>query len=267
MRFFEEPPRSSDRLDSTRKMGGDTREGREGDGGGRNGSSNGRGTAARGHRGLGGGERTRGEEVRESGDSEFMEEMVSGIDEMRGVQDVIKTTFTVLHDTIKAQGLAIKALEQEMKSKVSTAHFQKELIHKANILDINSSLEDVSTALENKANTWDLDAKVERTEMHNLFQARVASENVAAEFGATYGKEDVEVLRLQLERNISSLKSDMDKIGNQFASNLADVREEVRGTLERKLDVAPFEVCIHMYIYHMDMCIYIYIHVHIYIHE
>ncbi len=34
------------------------------------------------------------------------------------------------------------------------------LKHKANILDINSSLQDVAMALDNKANTWDLDSKI-----------------------------------------------------------------------------------------------------------
>jgi len=38
------------------------------------------------------------------------------------------------------------------------------LKHKANILDINSSLQDVAMALDNKANTWDLDSKIVRVE-------------------------------------------------------------------------------------------------------
>ena len=53
-------------------------------------------------------------------------------------------TFTALHDVIKAQGSAIKSLEREMKNRVSAADLERALIHKANIVDINSSLQDVS---------------------------------------------------------------------------------------------------------------------------
>jgi len=61
------------------------------------------------------------------------------------MQDVIKMTFTALHDVIKAQGSAIKSLEREVKNRVSAADLERALIHKANIVDINSSLQDVST--------------------------------------------------------------------------------------------------------------------------
>jgi hypothetical protein len=61
------------------------------------------------------------------------------------MQDVIKMTFTALHDVIKAQGSAIKSLEREVKTKVSAADMEGALMHKANIVDVNSSLQDVST--------------------------------------------------------------------------------------------------------------------------
>jgi len=63
----------------------------------------------------------------------------------RTMQDVIKMTFTALHDVIKAQGSAIKSLEREVKTKVSAADMEGALMHKANIVDVNSSLQDVST--------------------------------------------------------------------------------------------------------------------------
>ena len=84
-------------------------------------------------------------------------------------QDAIKTTFTALHDIIRAQGRAIRSLEREVKSKVSEAEFDKALMHKANIVDINASLQDVSVALENKANVWDLESKIGRTEVRPFF--------------------------------------------------------------------------------------------------
>ena len=133
----------------------------------------------------------------------LIEEMVSGIDEMCDVQHVIKTTFTALHDVIKAQGVAIKALEKEVKSKVSAAEVDDALQHKANIVDVNSSLQDVCSALDKKANAWDLDSKPERSEMHDMLQAKAAAESVAAELSGSYGKQDTEVLRLQLERAVS----------------------------------------------------------------
>jgi hypothetical protein len=101
---------------------------------------------------------------------------------------------------------------------------------------------------------------------------------VTAELGSKYGKDDdVEVLRSQLERNISrcadpyqshasvnfvqkltiprakhplrackltridSLQAELDKLSKRFISDLGDIREEMRAGLERKLDVAPFE--------------------------
>ena len=39
-----------------------------------------------------------------------MHEMLAGIDEMRRLQSAVETTFTVLHDVLKGQGAAIRAL-------------------------------------------------------------------------------------------------------------------------------------------------------------
>ena len=58
-------------------------------------------------------------------------------------------TFAALHDVIKAQGSAIKSLQREVKTKVSAADMEGALMHKANIVDINSSLQDVSTGFMN----------------------------------------------------------------------------------------------------------------------
>ena len=38
-----------------------------------------------------------------------------------------------------------------------------------------------------------------------------------------------------------SLKSDLDKLSSEVHDNIAEVREETRAVLERKLDVGPFE--------------------------
>jgi len=113
---------------------------------------------------------------------------------------------------------------------------------------------------------------------HARAQTKDTTETVTAELGSKYGKEDVDVLRSQLERNISrctdlpllhacrishmiranhsssyasvrhwkltrldSLRTDMDMLSKRLNSDLGDVREEMRVGLERKLDVAPFE--------------------------
>ena len=135
----------------------------------------------------------------------LLEEMASGIDEMCGVQQVIKTTFTALHDVIKAQGLAIKALERDMKAKASVAEVDGALQQKANISDVNSSLQDVCVALEKKANTWDLDSKLDRSEMHDMMQVKAAADGAAAELSGSYSAQNVDVLRSQLERAVSRL--------------------------------------------------------------
>ena len=135
----------------------------------------------------------------------LLEEMASGIDEMCGVQQVIKSTFTALHDVIKAQGLAIKALESDMKAKASVAEVDGALQQKANISDVNSSLQDVCVALEKKADTWDLDAKLDRSEMHDMMQVKAAADGAAAELSGSYSAQNVDVLRSQLERAVSRL--------------------------------------------------------------
>ena len=55
-----------------------------------------------------------------------MHDMLAGIDEMRRLQGAVETTFTVLHDVIKAQGAAIRALQKEVPGKGTTVHCSSE---------------------------------------------------------------------------------------------------------------------------------------------
>ena len=111
--------------------------------------------------------------------------MLDGVSDWRNIQ-FIRSTFKALHDVIRSQSDALRSLERQMESKVSADDFQSALSRKANIVDVNRSLTDVSAVLESKAERAELAnalrAKADRSDLDSVKQqadGKVASLSAA----------------------------------------------------------------------------------------
>jgi len=135
-------------------------------------------------------------------------DLVSGLNEWRNIQEIVRTTFKAMNDVIKLHSEAIARLEQE---KATRTELQQVDARKADIAEVNAGLDEFNRVLETKAVAIDVAAHLERKA----------------------SKQDVQELGAELSKSLSELQRTID-------ANKVSALESVgllRGTLERKADV------------------------------
>ena len=143
------------------------------------------------------------------------QDLLNGTNEWINIQDIVKLTFKALFDVVKAQGEAIRDLEQLMPTKATKAEVNSALSGKANIADVSKTLAEISANIESRATFGDM-------------QRMLAQKADRDELSKTVPRSEVETLF----KNDKAIESDM--------SNLNTVIENMQRSLSDKLDVPSF---------------------------
>mmetsp|Transcript_19903 Transcript_19903/g.64787 ORF Transcript_19903/g.64787 Transcript_19903/m.64787 type:complete len:595 (-) Transcript_19903:899-2683(-) len=154
-----------------------------------------------------------------------VDDLISGLNEWRNIQDVVRLTFKAFHDVLRAQGEAIKTLEQAVESKASKAEVAAALQAKANASDVSARLMELNMLLSAKPELGELDGYVAKADLSSAMRTHRA--DVAEAIAAKADAADVSALRESTEELGTKLRHDV--------SRKVD-REDVAARLELKAD-------------------------------
>eukprot|EP01022_Parablepharisma_sp_SALTPOND_P015976 TRINITY_DN2297_c1_g1_i1.p1 TRINITY_DN2297_c1_g1~~TRINITY_DN2297_c1_g1_i1.p1 ORF type:complete len:983 (-),score=93.89 TRINITY_DN2297_c1_g1_i1:14064-17012(-) len=146
------------------------------------------------------------------------EELLSGGNEWINIQDIVKLTFKALFDVVKAQGEAIRDLEQVMPTKASKAELNSSLSTKANISDVSKTLAEVAANIESRTTGEEikrsLAEKASREELDLLAREMVR-------------KGDIEMVI----KNSRELEIDLNRLTSAVDYLQKDLRDKVEGSV------------------------------------
>lgn len=95
----------------------------------------------------------------ESGDPyspSIVYDLLSGKNEWKNIQDIVKITFKAICDTVKVQGQAIRHMEQSLANKASNSDLTSGLMLKANVSDVSRTIADIQNILDEKLSAEEL---------------------------------------------------------------------------------------------------------------
>merc|ERR1711871_194063 len=88
-----------------------------------------------------------------------VEDLLSGLNEWRNIQDIVRVTFKALHDVVKAQGEAIRALERAVASKANSDDVTHAVTELQRLIEARHV--DVVQQMETKASVSDLRSELQ----------------------------------------------------------------------------------------------------------
>lgn len=80
----------------------------------------------------------------------IVQDLLSGGNEWRNIQDIIKLTLKATCDVIRSQGLAIRELERVLPTKCNKSELNAGLSLKANVTDVSRTIAEVSAQIDSK---------------------------------------------------------------------------------------------------------------------
>jgi hypothetical protein len=80
----------------------------------------------------------------------IVQDLLSGSNDWKNIQDIVKLTFKAICDVIRQQGLALRELERAVPTKASKAEVNAGLSLKANVADVSRTLADLASTMESK---------------------------------------------------------------------------------------------------------------------
>ena len=83
-----------------------------------------------------------------------VEDLLSGLNEWRNIQDIVRVTFKALHDVVKAQGEAIRALERAVASKANSDDVTHAVTELQRLIEARHA--EVTQQMETKASVLDV---------------------------------------------------------------------------------------------------------------
>mmetsp|Transcript_24921 Transcript_24921/g.28611 ORF Transcript_24921/g.28611 Transcript_24921/m.28611 type:complete len:662 (+) Transcript_24921:102-2087(+) len=112
----------------------------------------------------------------------IVEDLLSGKEEWRNIQEIIKLTLKALCDVIKDQGNAIVDLEKAVTVKANKSELNSVLNTKANITDVSKAITEVASMLEEKASLDEVNVlmedKMSKSELQYLLTNKVSIEEL-----------------------------------------------------------------------------------------
>lgn len=97
-----------------------------------------------------------------------VDDLLDGVSRLGGESpEVIRLTFKALHDVIRAQGEAIKALERGLEQRLTKADVLALLESRVSAADFAHALSRLSNSLDEKASLHDLSAAIARAPSHS----------------------------------------------------------------------------------------------------
>ena len=171
----------------------------------------------------------------------IVDDLLSGLNEWRNIQDIVRLTFKALADVVKAQGLAIKDLERQMPQKATRTELTTALSTKSNTQDLVQAISqlearfDILTDIEHQ-----LHEKPSRAELQTALQSKASMDEVRSVAETVISRRDYEAATMDLQRrtetdikevtkkmSLMASKSDLDTVMHalQDKASFADLEE------------------------------------------
>ena len=80
----------------------------------------------------------------------IVQDLLSGANEWRNIQDIIKLTLKAVCDVVRSQGLAIREMERVIPTKCNKSELNAGLSLKANVSDVSRTVADVASTVDAK---------------------------------------------------------------------------------------------------------------------
>ena len=148
-----------------------------------------------------------------------VEELLSGGEEWRNIQEIIKMTLKAMSEVVQDQGKAINDLEQIMYTKANKSDLHSSLSTKANVTDVSKAITEVATIIEEKASLEEvnlmMEDKMTKSELQYLLTNKVS----------------IDELRTLLEAkcNTQELNQKIHFMDNKLEQCLRDLQTKTRG--------------------------------------
>ncbi len=112
----------------------------------------------------------------------IVQDLLSGSNDWKNIQDIVKLTFKAVTDVLRQQGLAIRELERVAPTKASKAELNSGLSLKANVSDVSRTIAEVASQMESKLTFEELqsltDDKVSKQDLQYLLSNKVSVEEL-----------------------------------------------------------------------------------------
>mmetsp|Transcript_10195 Transcript_10195/g.26723 ORF Transcript_10195/g.26723 Transcript_10195/m.26723 type:complete len:664 (-) Transcript_10195:135-2126(-) len=171
-------------------------------------------------------------------------DLISGINDWRNIQDVVRTSIKSLYDMAKAQGAAIARLEAQMREKATRDEVEEGLARKANVTDVSHAMDSLRSTLDSQLPKAEVKAemakKMDAAEVRALLSQKASIEDVNAVLDAKVEVADFEAKLKSVAENFQILRDEIaDKVHvddlPEVLAGKADV-EYVKAELDRKAD-------------------------------
>jgi len=163
------------------------------------------------------------------------QDLLSGTNEWVNIQDIVKLTFKALFDVVKAQGEALRDLEQIMPTKASRTEMNSALSQKANISDVSKTIAEIASSIESKVSLEELQLMLaEKLDKKD-------AEKVLKSGDMEYCIKETKILESDLNRLTSAVEFLQKDMGDKLSSIQFNKQiEEIKAELKQKLSLAEF---------------------------
>jgi len=171
----------------------------------------------------------------------IVEDLLSGLNEWRNIQDIVRLTFKALADVVKAQGQTIKDLERQMPQKATRSDLTAALAAKANAQDLSTTVSQLEARLDILSDfERELQEKASRTELQTALKSKASLDDVQNVAETVVSRRDYETATVDLQRRtetdikeitrkmtLLATKAEVDKIMQAIGDkvSIADLEE------------------------------------------
>ena len=86
----------------------------------------------------------------------IVQDLLTGGNEWRNIQDIVKLTLKAVCDVVRSQGMAIRELERVLPTKCNKSELNAGLSLKANVSDVSRSIAEVSSHIDTRLSYEDV---------------------------------------------------------------------------------------------------------------
>ena len=179
----------------------------------------------------------------------LVEDLISGLNDWRSVQEIVRLTFKALSDVVKSQGATIKELELQLPSKASKSEISSCLSMKSVFSEVTRTMSELKSAVDSKMNVDDVysivEEKVSRADLQYLLGSKASYEelrnSLCEKADLREVQSEIRALRAVLEEmneenyrkfSTCSSKRDIEQIESQLELKVS--KEELLEQLEEK---------------------------------
>jgi hypothetical protein len=147
-----------------------------------------------------------------------VEDLISGINDWRSVQDIVRLTFKALSDVVKSHSSVLKDLENQLSAKVSKSDF---LQFKQTNSQVTSMIADIKTNLDSKVSVEDVYGLLESKSLKNEIN-KILANRVSADSFLSAKSDDFEVKGeyRRIKAGLDKLCDEMKEVNKKFVNKV-----------------------------------------------